>query len=157
MKIELWSIGKTSENFIEAGVRLYEKRINRHIGFSTVEWPDVKHASKLPPDLLREQEGNMILQKLHSDDFLIALDEHGERLRSVQLAHRIEKLLMSPHRKIVFLVGGAYGLPEKIFRRAQMRLSLSDMTFSHQLIRLIFAEQLYRAFSIIHNEPYHNE
>jgi len=157
MKIELWSIGKTSDRYLQEGIQLFSKRINRHISFELIEWPDVKNASKLPPELLREQEGTMILAKLHSDDYLIALDEHGRKFRSLEFATQLQKMLMLPHRKMVFLIGGAYGLPEKIFRRSQLRMALSDMTFSHQLIRLIFAEQLYRAFSILNNEPYHNE
>ncbi len=157
MKIELWTIGKTSESYLREGITDYTRRIVRHLPFDVVEWPDVKNASRFPPEQLKEQEGNMILQKLHSDDYLIALDEHGRKMRSLDFAGWIQQLLMLPHRKVIFLCGGAYGLPEKIFRRAQGRLALSDMTFSHQLIRLIFTEQLFRAVSINHHLPYHNE
>lgn len=156
MKIELWTVGKTSKGYLKEGIAAYEKRLRRYLPFNIEVIPDVKQAGKHSPDQLKEKEGQLILDRLKPEDFLILLDEHGQHFTSESFAKNMEKLLSQPHRRIIFQIGGAYGFSENIYERAQKKLALSKMTFSHQMIRLFFVEQLYRAMSILKNEPYHN-
>lgn len=156
MKIELWAIGKTSEPYLETGIAIFEKRLKNYLPFAFQILPDVK-LKTTDGKALKKEEGKMILAKLSPDDYLVLLDERGTALSSVELAQWIERRLSQSHRKIIFLIGGAFGFSPDLYARAQESLSLSKMTFSHQMIRLFFAEQLYRAMTIIRNEPYHNE
>lgn len=156
MKIELWAIGKTSEPYLETGIAIFEKRLKNYLPFALHILPDVK-LKTTDGKALKKEEGKMILAKLNPDDYLVLLDERGATLSSVELAQWIERRLSQSHRKIIFLIGGAFGFSPDLYARAQESLSLSKMTFSHQMIRLFFTEQLYRAMTIIRNEPYHNE
>lgn len=154
MKIELWLVGK-SMNYVEAAVDRYEKRIHRYLPFETIIIPDVK--SKIADaEKLKQAEGELILKRLQPTDHLILLDEKGKSPDSVQFAQQLNEFMLSGKKKLVFLVGGAYGFSDEVYQRANERLSLSNMTFSHQIIRILFIEQLYRAFTIINNEPYHH-
>jgi 23S rRNA (pseudouridine1915-N3)-methyltransferase len=156
MKIEFWAIGKTAFPYITEGMNIYEKRLIHYNPYETVLIPDVKDGAKLPPDLLKQREGEAFLAKLQPQDFLILLDENGVQPNSVALAQKLSGWLQGGHRKLVFVVGGAYGFSEAMYRRANFKLSLSAMTFSHQMIRLFVVEQLYRAMTILRGESYHN-
>lgn len=156
MLIELWCVGKTSFSFVESGMGEFEKRLKHYCHFKTVIIDGIKSGRNETPELISEREGDVILRKLDEKDHLILLDEKGEELDSVKFAVFIENKMVLSYKKLVFVIGGAFGFSDKIYLRANEKLSLSKMTYSHQLIRLIFAEQLYRAFTIIRNEKYHN-
>lgn len=156
MKIELWAIGKTNEKYLEAGIAIFEKRLKNYLPFTLLILPDVKQKFT-DGNLLKKKEGEMVLSKLASDDYLVLLDEHGSEFTSVELANWMEKRLATIQRKMVFLIGGAFGFSPEVHARANERLALSKLTFSHQMVRLFFLEQLYRAMTILKNEPYHNE
>lgn len=155
MKIELWAIGKTSEKYLETGIEIFEKRLKNYLPFSWTILPDVK-LKTTDGALLKKEEGKLILSKLQPDDYLVLLDEAGKQWSSTELAFWLERKLSSPGRRLVFLIGGAFGFAPEVYARAQEQLSLSKMTFSHQMVRLFFMEQLYRAMTILRNEPYHN-
>lgn len=155
MKIEIWWIGKTFQDFTAKGCAEFLKRIEKFTAISITEFPDLKGQTQAK--IIKQAEAEKILAKLKPDDLLILLDENGKAMNSVQFAQFIEKKENQSVKKVIFLIGGAFGFDEKIYLRANDKLSLSNMTFSHQLIRLIFLEQLYRAYSIIHGLPYHNE
>ena len=157
MKTEFWYIGKTSFPYLEEGIKLYEKRLERYLSFESILINDVKNGKKLPPDQLKIKEGETILDKLNTSDFLVLLDENGKQFTSVHFSKFMEQQLQIGSRKLIFLVGGAYGFSDILYQRANLQLSLSKMTFSHQMIRLFFLEQLFRAMSILKGEPYHNE
>lgn len=154
MKISLWVIGKTNEKYLETGVGLYMQRLSHYLKFEYIEFRDVKNFSG--PEDLKKKEGEMILQKLKEEDYLIVLDEEGKQLTSVAFAGFIEKSRVGNGKHMIFLVGGAYGVHDMVKNKAGFLLSLSNMTFSHQMIRLFFVEQLYRAMTILKNEKYHN-
>ena len=157
MKVIIYHIGKTSEKYLRQGEEIYAKRLRHYLPLTTEVIPDVKKAGTLPPEELKKQEGEAILSRLKPADGLILLDERGEQFTSVALAGWLDKQLQRPYRRLVFVVGGAFGFSEAVYERANATLSLSKMTFSHQMIRLFFAEQLYRAMTILRGEKYHNE
>lgn len=156
MKVVLWVVGKTSESYLDTGIALYRKRLERYLPFEMEVIPDIRRGGKLPAEQLREQEGQAILGRLKKEDFLILLDEKGKTFGSEDFARFIEQQLGQPGNRLIFLVGGAYGFSPALYERADRLLSLSAMTFSHQMVRLFFLEQLYRAMTILRNEPYHN-
>ena len=157
MKIELWYIGRTKFSFINEGVGLYKKRIDAFHQIQIREFPNIKSRKNKSPDIIKLEEAKLILNQLDKGDFLVALDEKGKTFSSTEFAYLIQQKMNLGLRRIIFLVGGAYGMDPILTSRANIKISLSKMTFSHQLVKLIFMEQLYRAFSIIHNHPYHNE
>lgn len=157
MKIELWFVGKTNEAYLEAGIALYEKRLVHYGPFSIVCIPDVKVSGKMAPDVLKAKEGALVLSKIKPEDFLVLLDERGKQHTSRAFAAWIEQRRLSAVKRVIFLIGGAFGFSEDVYDRANSMLSLSAMTFSHQMIRLFFVEQLYRAMTILRNEGYHND
>ncbi len=155
MKIELWAIGKTSEKYLEMGIGIFEKRLANYLPFRLVVLPDVK--TKISDgNILKKEEGKLLLAKLHSDDYLVLLDEHGQAFTSLGLAQWLERRLTASQRRMVFLIGGAFGFSPDVYARANEQIALSQLTFSHQMVRLFFLEQLYRAMTILRNEPYHN-
>lgn len=154
MKITLVCVGKTNEDHISSGIGIYQKRIQRYTVYNFIALPDAR--KNLSRDQQKTEEGQIILKKIAPDDFLILLDEKGAEIDSVQFASFLEKHMIQSTKSIVFVVGGPYGFSDEVYGRANYKLSLSKMTFSHQLIRLIFVEQLYRAFTIIRGEPYHH-
>ncbi len=156
MKIELWVIGKTDFDYLKEGIVLYEKRLKHYASFETVVIQDVKNGPLSKNDL-KLKEGELILNKLQKEDFLILLDETGKSLTSMEFANFMEKKQVDGVKRVVFQIGGAFGFSEAVYQRANILLSFSKMTFSHQMIRLFFVEQLYRAFTIIKGEKYHNE
>ena len=156
MKIELWVIGKTAFKYLDEGNAIYEKRLKHYVNFDLVVLPDIKNPP-LSIEALKTKEGELILNKLTKDDCLILLDEKGKQLSSTDFSKFIEQQQMSAVKRVVFQIGGAYGFSEAVYARANREISLSKMTFSHQMIRLFFVEQLYRAFTILKGEKYHNE
>lgn len=156
MKIELWAIGKTSEKYLEAGIAIFEKRLKNYLPFAFQVLPDVKEKTA-DATRLKKKEGDLVLSKLGADDYLVLLDEKGLEFTSMEMSQWLERRLSTSHRKMVFLIGGAFGFSPDIYQRAQEKLALSRLTFSHQMVRLFFLEQLYRSMTILKNEPYHNE
>lgn len=157
MKVHVYFIGKTAEAYLREGEAIYAQRLKHYLPVTFEVLPDVKNAGKLSPDKLKEKEGELVLSRLSNDDGLILLDEAGKQYGSVDFAHWLDRQLQMPYRRLIFLVGGAYGFPPAVYDRANGKLSLSKMTFSHQMIRLFFSEQLYRAMTILRGEKYHNE
>ncbi len=155
MRISIWAIGKTDEKYLDEGIQKYINRLVHYTKVDLVTFKDVKPAPTTEETLKREAE--MILSKIKTEDNLILLDEFGQMFRSVQFSAYIEKLQLQGIRHTIFLIGGAFGHHESIRARAQGSISLSKMTFSHQMVRLFFTEQLYRAFTIMRNEKYHND
>ena len=156
MKVALWFIGKTSFSYLEEGMAIYQKRLKRYLPFQTELIPDVRNAKNLSAAALKAKEGQLVLSKLKEEAFLVLLDENGKALSSEGFAKFIDQQMQLSRRHLVFLIGGAYGFDEKIYQRANAQLSLSKMTFSHQMVRLFFIEQLYRGMTILRNEPYHH-
>lgn len=157
MKIEFWYIGKSTPDFIVEGISTYEKRIKHYIPYHSVVFPNIKKGDKLSPTELKHKEGEMILKKLQPQDYLVILDEHGKEYRSLDFAQQLEKWTVSIGGRLIFLIGGAYGFSPEILAKANKKLSLGKGTYSHQLIRIMFLEQLYRGFTILKGEKYHNE
>ncbi|MEP7168091.1 MAG: 23S rRNA (pseudouridine(1915)-N(3))-methyltransferase RlmH [Bacteroidota bacterium] len=157
MKIKLIFIGKTTFPYITEGVSIFEKRLAHYAPFEiiTVE-VSKKNASSKNVMMLKQNEADLILKIITANDHVVLLDEKGKEFNSIQFAGAIQKLMTSLQSNIIFVIGGAYGFDEKMYKRANLLLSLSKMTCSHQLIRLFFIEQLYRAMTIIRNEPYHH-
>lgn len=156
MKILCWSIGKPNESYVSEGVEMFTKRI-RH--YYPIEWtilPVPKQTGMLSEADLKKKEGNMLLDWLQPDDFLVALDERGKEITSEALADFIQKRANESRKRLIFLIGGAYGLDDAILKRADFKWSLSKLVFPHQLVRLILSEQLYRACTIIRGEKYHH-
>ncbi|WP_238750372.1 23S rRNA (pseudouridine(1915)-N(3))-methyltransferase RlmH [Neolewinella maritima] len=157
MKVSVLYIGKTGEKYLQQGEAVYQKRLGHYLPITFQVVPDIKGAGKLPTDLLRQREAEAVLSRLQSTDRLILLDEGGKQYSSVDFAQWLDKELQRPARRLVFLVGGAFGFDAALYERADGKLSLSKMTFSHQMVRLFLTEQLYRAMTILRNEKYHNE
>ncbi len=157
MKIKILCVGKTEKGYLEDAIPIYMKRL-RHYG--QVEWvviPDIRKGGALPVEERKRQESDLILKHLQNDDYLALLDEKGDMYSSTEFAGFLQKRMNAGTKNLVFVVGGAFGFSQEMYARANMKLSLSKMTFSHQMIRLFFVEQLYRGFSIVKGEPYHNE
>ncbi|MGO1244305.1 MAG: 23S rRNA (pseudouridine(1915)-N(3))-methyltransferase RlmH [Sphingobacterium sp.] len=157
MKITLICIGKTDEKFVIMGVEIYLKRLKHYINFDLVIIPDIKNAKNLTQDQQKAKEGEYILKQVGNADFLVLLDERGKEFHSVGFSQYLEQKMISSVNNLVFVVGGPYGFSNEVYQRANQQMSLSKMTFSHQMIRLFFIEQLYRGFTIIKGEPYHHE
>lgn len=157
MKVQFWAIGKTNASYLSEGEAIYEKRLKHYLPFSYEVLPDIKQAGKLSIEQRKEKEGLLVLDRLQTQDGLFLLDERGKHLSSVDFSHWLADERQKPYKKIIFLVGGAYGFSPAVYARANGQISLSKMTFSHQMIRLFFLEQLYRAMTIQKGEPYHNE
>ena len=156
MKIECWCIGKTAERYLDEGIQKYARKLPHYLPFEWVVLPVVRQAGKLKPEQLKAKEADLVLSRVKSTDGLFLLDERGKQYSSEELARWIDQQLQAPYRRIVFLIGGAFGFDQKLYDRANGKLSLSKMTFSHQMVRLFFVEQLYRAMTILRNESYHN-
>ena len=156
MKIEAWFIGKTSPAYLQIGLDDYAGRIKKYVPFETVIIADIKDAGSYAARDRLLKEGEKVLQKLIPQDYLILLDEGGKEFSSVQFSQFIEKELNKSYKKLIFLVGGSFGFSPELQQRANLKISLSKMTFSHQMVRLFFLEQIYRGFTILNNEPYHN-
>ncbi len=157
MNIELIVVGKTDMREVEALVSMYTKRLNHYVRFAITTIADVRNTKKLSEAEQKRLEGEAILKLISESDYLMLLDEHGLELRSIEFAEMLQRRMLSGTKRLVFVIGGPYGFSDAIYQRANSKLSLSKMTFSHQIVRAIFTEQLYRAFTILKNEPYHHE
>ena len=157
MKVKLICIGKTGKKFLEDGENEYMQRVKHYVQIERVEIPDLKNARKLTFEQIKQMEGKEILSKLGSGEQLILLDERGSLLSSVEFANFVQQRFNAGGKALVFVIGGAYGFSPEVYVAAQGKISLSKMTFSHQMIRMIFFEQLYRAMTILKGEPYHHE
>jgi 23S rRNA (pseudouridine1915-N3)-methyltransferase len=156
MKIQLWSIGKGHEPYVKSGVEDFTKRTGRYFPVEWVIVPTPKKAATMTSEELKKNEGIAIIEMLRKEDCLVALDEGGKSLSSVSLAGLIQEKANESRRNLVFLIGGAFGLDDMVLKRSELKWSLSSLTFPHQLVRLILAEQIYRACTILRNEKYHH-
>jgi 23S rRNA (pseudouridine1915-N3)-methyltransferase len=157
VKVKLIVIGKTKSKFLLSGENEYQKRLRHYCKFLELRIPDIKSGGKISKKELKEKEGNLILQSIKNNDYVILLDDKGLTLSSIDFAEFLNKKMVSRANELVFIVGGAFGFSESVYKRANTKLSLSKMTFSHQMVRMIFKEQLYRAFTIIKGEKYHHD
>ena len=157
MNIELIVVGKTDMKEVEALVAMYSKRLNHYVKFAITTLADVRNTRKLSETEQKRLEGEQILKLITDADHLMLLDEHGAELRSIEFADMLQRRMSAGIKRLVFVIGGPYGFSDAVYQRANSKLSLSKMTFSHQIVRAIFTEQLYRAFTILKNEPYHHE
>lgn len=156
MKITLLAIGKTDDKNLQGLTEQYIKRLGHYVSFSFEVIPDIKNAKNLSEALQKQNEGNEIQKRISTADTLILLDEKGKSYSSEGFSEFLQKKMNSGLKNLVFVIGGPYGFSEEIYRRANGKISLSSMTFSHQMVRLFFVEQLYRGFTILRNEPYHH-
>jgi 23S rRNA (pseudouridine1915-N3)-methyltransferase len=157
MKIALLQTGKTTDKHIAEAVDLYASRIKKYSVFEIITLPDLKNTRNMSVQEQKMKEGKKIIQSISVDDYVILLDERGKELRTVEFSGWVEKIFMLPKKRIMFVIGGPWGFSDEVYGRADFRMSLSKMTFPHQLVRLLFLEQLYRVFTIIKGEPYHHE
>lgn len=157
MKISLLVIGKTDAGYFAEGIKEYENRLKHYIPFDMQVIPDIKNVKNLSEEQQKEKEGELILKSLQTGDYLVLLDERGKEFSSLQFASYIEKKTHTVSKRLVFVIGGPYGFSQSVYDKASEKISLSKMTYSHQMIRLVFTEQLYRAMTILNNEPYHHE
>ena len=157
MKINLLCIGKTDDKEIKNLVNYYLTRLPRHWNFEITEIPDVKNARNLTPDLLKKEEAKLFLNIIENTDLVVLLDEKGKQFTSREFAQKLDSYQNNSIKKICFLVGGAYGFSDEMYQRANEKISISKMTFTHQMIRLFFVEQIYRADQILQGKPYHND
>jgi len=157
MKIKLLVIGKTDDKNLGQLIKKYQQRLNHYINFDLEIIPDIKNVKNLSQPQQKEKEGELILSKLKNTDQLALLDEKGKEYRSLDFASYLQKKMNSGIKQLVLVIGGPYGFSEAVYKKATGKISLSKMTFSHQMIRLFVVEQLYRGFTILKNEPYHHE
>ncbi|MGX1929180.1 23S rRNA (pseudouridine(1915)-N(3))-methyltransferase RlmH [Flagellimonas sp. 2504JD4-2] len=157
MQITVLAIGKTDSSELAKLIAVYEKRLGHYIKFKFVVIPDLKNSKNLSEKLQKEKEGELILNQVHSSDTLLLLDENGKQFSSVEFAQFLQKKINSGLKHLVLAIGGPYGFNDKVYQRCNGQISLSKMTFSHQMVRLFLIEQLYRGFTILRNEPYHHQ
>ncbi len=156
MKITLLAIGKTDDKHLETLIKMYSKRLGHYVPFALEILPDIKKAKHLSEDQQKQLEGAEILKRTNTSDHLILLDEKGNTYNSVKFANFLQKKMNGGLKNLIFVIGGPYGFSPEIYERSQGKVSLSAMTFSHQMVRLFMVEQLYRGFTILRNEPYHH-
>ena len=157
MKITLLTVGKTDKDWVKQGIDIYASRMKHYFPFTIVEIPELKNASSLSQEQIKTKEGELILKNIKPTDDVILLDERGKEFSSMEFAKTLQEKISYTGKDIVFVIGGAYGFAEAVRQRSNSKISLSRMTFSHQMVRAIFVEQLYRAFTIMKGEPYHHE
>ncbi|MDR0560688.1 MAG: 23S rRNA (pseudouridine(1915)-N(3))-methyltransferase RlmH [Prevotellaceae bacterium] len=157
MTVKFIAVGKIDAEYLREAVSIYKNRLMHYVPFELICIPDIKNAGKLSENQLKIREGENILETLKTGDEIILLDEKGETFSSPEFATFISKKINSGTKRLVFIAGGAYGFSEEMYKKASTTVSLSRMTFNHQMVRLVFIEQLYRAFTIIRGEPYHHK
>jgi 23S rRNA (pseudouridine1915-N3)-methyltransferase len=157
MTIKLLAIGKTDSSQLQELIEIYQKRLQHYINFEMELIPDLKKTKNLSEEQQKEKEGDLILKRLAPTDVLILFDEKGKHFSSVEFSSYLQKKMNAGTKQLVFLIGGAYGFSNQVYTKASGKISLSKMTFSHQMVRLFITEQIYRAFTILKNEPYHHE
>ena len=157
MRVALLLVGKTvNKHFVEL-IDDYASRVKHYIGFDIITIPELKNTKNLSAEQQKQQEGELILKQFQAGDYVVLLDEHGKELRSIEFSNYMGQKMQTVNKRLVFVIGGPYGFSPDVYVKANEKLSLSKMTFSHQMIRLIFVEQLYRAMTIMRGEPYHHE
>lgn len=157
MKIKLLTIGKTDNAALAQLIKTYEARLKHYIQFSIEIIPDLKNTKNFSEEIQKEKEGDLILSKISTTDRMVLLDENGTSFDSIEFSKFLQKQMNSGIKQLVFVIGGPYGFSEKIYKKSQGKISLSKMTFSHQMVRLFTIEQIYRGFTILKNEPYHHQ
>ncbi|WP_190809746.1 23S rRNA (pseudouridine(1915)-N(3))-methyltransferase RlmH [Flagellimonas sp. S3867] len=157
MQITVLAIGKTDSKELAQLIAMYEKRLGHYIKFKFVVIPDLKNSKNLSEKLQKEKEGELILNQVHSSDILVLMDEKGKQLSSMEFSQFLQKKMNSGIKNLILVIGGPYGFSNEVYQRCNGQLSLSKMTFSHQMVRLFLIEQLYRGFTILRNEPYHHQ
>jgi len=157
MKVALLQTGKTTEKHVAEGIEKYSARIRKYSAFEIITLPDIKNTRNMPAKEHKLKEGRKIIEAVGEDDFIVLLDERGKEFTTIEFAEFLNKRLVQPGKRVLFVIGGARGFSEEVCKIADLKISLSRMTFPHQLVRLIFAEQLYRVFTIIKGEPYHHD
>lgn len=157
MKITLLVVGKTEDKYLIEGIEKYLARLKHYIGFNLLVIPELKNTKNLTEQQQKSKEAELILKHISNPDLVILMDEKGKKYSSVQFAQYLNKQMIGSVQQLTFVIGGPYGFDEQVYQRANGLISLSDMTFSHQMVRLFFVEQLYRAFSILKGEPYHHQ
>ena len=157
MKIVLLAIGKTNEQYLIEGISQYQKRLKHYTQFEILEVLNIKNTKNFSNAELIKREGKLILKKLQSSDHLVLLDDKGKDFTSFKFAEKLQSWMLSGKKRLVFVIGGAYGFSEDVYARGDEKLSLSKMTFSHQMVRLFFVEQIYRGYTILNNGPYHHQ
>ena len=157
MEICVLSVGKISTSWIKDGIELFESRIGKYIKFSVITVPDIKNAKNLSKESLKEEEGKFILSNIIQSDYVVLMDEGGKELTSRDFASWIQKQMNSGRKRLVMIIGGPFGFSQDIYQRADFKVALSKMTFTHEMAKLILSEQLYRAMTILKGEPYHHD
>lgn len=157
MNIEILAIGKTKTKYVTEGLLDYLSRLKRYVPVALTEIPDIKNAGKISEQQQKEEEGKLFLAKITPADYVILLDERGKQYTSRKFAEKIQTVMASGKKRLLFLIGGPYGFSKEIYERGNEKLSLSEMTFNHEMVRLFFTEQVYRAMTILRGEPYHHD
>ena len=157
MKMTLLTVGKTDKDWVRQGLDIYVSRLKHYVPFSVVEIPELKNVSAMTKAQIKEKEGELILKNVRPSDEVVLMDERGRQYTAIELAKVLQDKMTYSGKDLVFVIGGAYGFSDAVYKRAESKISLSKMTFSHQMVRAIFAEQIYRAFTIMRGEPYHHE
>ncbi|MFD1628449.1 23S rRNA (pseudouridine(1915)-N(3))-methyltransferase RlmH [Pseudopedobacter beijingensis] len=157
MKISLLTVGKTEDKYLIDGIEKYLKRLKHYIKFEIKELPELKNTKHLTQEQQKAKEAELLFKHISSTDFVVLLDEKGSNYTSIQFADFLNKKMIAATQHLIFVIGGPYGFDQTIYQRANDKISLSKMTFSHQMVRLFFTEQVYRAFTILKGEPYHHE
>lgn len=157
MKISMLLVGRTVNKHLAELIDDYASRVKHYVGFDITVIPELKNTKSISAEQQKQQEGELILRQLQQGDYVVLLDEHGKEMRSVEFSRYMEKKMQTVNKRLVFIIGGPYGFSPDVYAKSNDKLSLSQMTFSHQMIRLIFVEQLYRAMTIMRGEPYHHE
>lgn len=157
MKVKLLLTGKTNSDYLKSGIDDYIKRLKHYLPFEILVIPELKNNKKMSEDQQKKKEGDLILTQINTSDFVVLLDENGKDFSSIAFSDFLRKKMVSGLKSMIFVVGGPYGFSEEVYKRTNMKISLSKMTFSHQMVRLIFVEQLYRAMTILKGEPYHHK
>ncbi len=157
MKIVLFVVGKTTQKYLVEGIAKYQKRLQHYTQFEIFEISNIKNVKNLSNLELMKKEGRLILKQLQPSDYLVLLDDKGKDFTSIKFAKKLQAWMLNGKKRLVFVCGGAYGFSDELYQRQNEKLSLSKMTFSHQMVRLFFVEQVYRAYTILNNEPYHHE
>lgn len=157
MKINLIAVGKTEEKYLIEGIEKYLNRLKHYVSFTLTIIPDLKNSKSLSEAQQKNKEAELIMKQIKNTDYVVLLDEKGKKYSSTQFAQQLNRLMISGTQNLIFIIGGPYGFDKALYDRANQLISLSDMTFSHQMVRLFFVEQIYRAFTILKGEPYHHE
>lgn len=156
MKVQIICVGKTSFDYISEGIKLYEKRLQHYLPLEWIELPEIKKNKHWTHEQIKKVEGELLLKKTPTDAIVTLLDVKGKNISSEDFSQFVNQRMLSGLKTLTFIIGGAYGFSEEVYQRSQFKLSLSKMTFSHQLVRIVFLEQLYRAMTILKGEPYHH-